>query len=175
MLELRKKVYIDELDWIKEEDNFYDKQDAVYIVVYDEFNKQAGSLRILKPHSPWMIEKEFKVLLDGYPINKTPSSIEITRLFISTEERHLLGSMQASVRLFQALYQWMTAGKFDTIYMVVRPEYMRFFRMESFCPVPIGKRVKGFDGVAGKIDLNFTMPYMKEKNYELWEWITMNG
>lgn len=171
MLELRKNVYINELHWIKEEDDFYDNEHAVYLVVYDEMKNHAGSLRILKPESPWMIEKEFKVLLNGYEINKT-SAIEITRLVISTENRHRLDSLQASVCLFQGLFQWMAVNQFSSLYMVVRPEYFRFFRMEGFCPESIGISDPNFDGVAGRIVLDFTMSFLKENRYDLWEWIT---
>lgn len=171
MMKLRKKVYIDELHWIKEEDDFYDNEHAVYIVVYDERKNHVGSLRILKPESRWMIEKEFKALLGGYEVNKS-ASIEITRLLISTEKRHLRESMWASVCLFRGLYQWMTANRFSSLYMVVRPEYFKFFEIEGFCPEPIGIKDPNFDGVAGKIDLNITMPYLKENRYDLWKWIT---
>jgi N-acyl-L-homoserine lactone synthetase len=174
MLELRKNVYINELGWIKAEDDFYDNEHAIYIIVYDKQKNHVGSMRILKPESRWMIEKEFKALLDGYEINKT-NSIEITRLAISTENRHKLESMQASVRLFQGLFQWMTANRFLSLYMVVRPAYFKFFKIEGFCPEPLGIGIPEFDGVAGKIDLNITMPFLKENRYDLWEWITQKA
>jgi len=171
MLELRKSVYIDELHWIEAEDDFYDNEHAVYLIVYDDRKNQIGSLRILKPESRWMIEKEFKTLLGGYEVNKT-ASIEITRLLISTENRHLRESMRASVCLFRGIYQWMTANQFHSLYMVVRPEYFKFFEIEGLRPEFIGIKDPNFDGVAGKIELDITMPYLKENRSDLWQWIT---
>lgn len=173
MLALREKVYIEELGWIDKEDLSYDNDHAVFIVVYDAEQNHAGSLRILKPETPWMIEKEFKDLLNGLEINKT-GAIEITRLAISTENRHRLASIQASIRLFQGLFHWLASNQFSTLYMVVRPQYFKFFEIEGFCPERLGIRIPEFDGVAGKISLDVTMPYLKENRYDLWDWITEN-
>jgi N-acyl-L-homoserine lactone synthetase len=174
MLKLRQRVYDQELHWFPDKTDQYDHEDSVYLIVYDEEKEQVGSLRILKSDRPWMIEKEFKPLLGKDKVDKA-GAIEITRLFISTEKRHLRESLWANVRLFRGIYQWMTANQFSTIYMVVRPEYFKFFEMEGLCPARLGHGVDAsdFDGaVAGRIDLETTMPYLKEHMYDLWQWIT---
>ncbi|MCL6592224.1 MAG: hypothetical protein K6U80_20045 [Firmicutes bacterium] len=171
MLELRKKVYINELHWITEENLFYDNEHAVFIIVYDENKNQVGSMRILKPESQWMIEEEFKTLLGDYKIKKE-GAIEITRLLISKENRDMRESLWASVRLFRALYQWMTANHFSAIYMVVLPEYFKFFQLEGLRPIKIGTVDPNFYAVAGKIELERTMKYLEENIYDLWYWLT---
>nr|WP_235715960.1 acyl-homoserine-lactone synthase [Acetivibrio cellulolyticus] len=172
MLEMRKKVYIDELHWIENEDSFYDNNDAVYICVSDPDEKNIlGSMRILKSESDWMINREFKELLGAENINKT-GGIEITRLAVSGSNRHHLESMQISVCLFRGMYRWMTENSYRFIYMVVRKPYFRFFDIQGFCPVLLGTTSEKFgDAVAGKIDLAIAMNYMRENNRNLWQWL----
>lgn len=154
---LRHRIFCDELGWVRGngdalETDAYDKK-AVCFGVCSGTGNMIAFLRLLLPEGPFMLEREFRSLVEpGFLIKKGPDTAEVSRLCIAPEARtERLGtaknSYPVSLLLYKGVYQWCRGMGIRTLYMVVEYKIYRLLRAQNFPCVAVGAPSVMPDGV----------------------------
>lgn len=141
--QLRHAVFCKALGWVEEQPDALetDAYDAwgVPLGVFAGGERLVAYLRILPPHAPFMLERDFAMLLPaGCRLRKTPDSSEVTRLSTVAFRDRRAASRRLAMLAYKALYQWSLLNDVRYAYFVVEKTYFRCLRMTGFPCEPLG-------------------------------------
>ncbi len=152
---LRKKVFSDELGWVKPIDDLeideYDISSVPFGVFAD--NRLEAYLRLISTVHPFMLEKVFPMLVGAdHNLRKESDTAEITRLCIEPDARRNfirndLGVFGMSMFLYKVVYHWCIANKVRFLYLVVEYKIFRLLNAQGLICNKIGEPVVMPDGV----------------------------
>lgn len=139
---LRHKVFSEGLQWVNTsaqglETDQYDSL-ATSVGLFPKCGKLTGLFRLLPTTGPFMLEKEFRALLQPHcALRKMRDTVEITRLTIDPflTEKGLSSRMMQT--LFKGVYQWSIHNEIRYVYMVVEKRFIRVLRAMGFPCEPI--------------------------------------
>jgi N-acyl-L-homoserine lactone synthetase len=117
---LRYRVFVDGLKWVGGEDGLevdeHDESAIVFGVL--EGHLLRGTVRVILPHHPFMLEHAFRDLLDGQPLRKTADVIEVSRFAIDPDMADRRQKRRVVFLLHYLLYLWMRRNRMRYLYMV---------------------------------------------------------
>ncbi|MBI5644022.1 MAG: GNAT family N-acetyltransferase [Deltaproteobacteria bacterium] len=131
---LRHDVFSRELGWVPcavngMESDAYDPF-SVSIGVFDLDECIVGYLRITPSPNPFMVEKEFSILLpERAKIKKGPDVAEVTRLCVRRENRNSQLMANVANLLYKGLYHWNLGSGVRYSLMVVDNRCYRLLRL----------------------------------------------
>jgi len=172
---LRYKIFCEGLKWfpLNDDGKECDQYDlcSVHFGVYSSA-ELVGYSRIIPPENTFMLEKEFKDLLDeSYSVQKEKNTGEISRLAIKKDLR-LTHGFQISIVLYKLMYHWSLENKMRYWYMVVDTKYLKSLQRLFPCR-KIGK-VKFYQPnlptTVAILDLREAEKEVFKKSPELYNW-----
>ncbi|HLA75731.1 MAG TPA: acyl-homoserine-lactone synthase [Gammaproteobacteria bacterium] len=140
---LRHDVFCRTLGWVPPSKDRMEKDDydlfSPSLGVFSEQDDLLGSFRFTPPDHPFMLDKEFKALLeDGYQIHKKSNTAEVTRFTSSAALLYGVSSGHISKLLYKGMYQWSLANNIRYIYHVVEKRFLRALLIAGLPCQPIG-------------------------------------
>lgn len=140
---LRHQVFSEALGWVEPRPDALeiDEYDAwgVPLGVFRDGERLVAYLRILPPHAPFMLERDFAVLVPAdCRLRKSPDTSEVTRLTTIAFRDRSAASQHLSLLAYKALYQWSVLNRIRYAYFVVEKAYFRCLRMTGFPCEPLG-------------------------------------
>jgi N-acyl-L-homoserine lactone synthetase len=179
-MRLRHEVFREELRWVPPTPDRSDRDRyddfAHPIGVFDEQGELIGHVRLILAPDPYMIEKEFSVLLpaDG-SFKKTPGMAESTRICVRKDCRKIsVGPATLAHLLYKAVYQWSLMN--DSRYLVTIIEQRYFHYLKRYFPfrevadfAPLGEGV--MSGIA-LLDWREFEERAREKRPSFFNWIS---
>ena len=175
----RYRVFCEELRWFppnnsKKENDHYDKF-SVHFGVFSKKEELIGYSRIIPPERNFMLEKEFKDLLDNHTIRKERDTIEVSRVAINKTSNFadsIDGVNIISALLYKLMYKWSKKNRIRYWYMAIEPHYLKSLQ-ELFSCKQIGK-IKFYQPeiptAAALLDLKETELFLHKKNKKLYNW-----
>ena len=155
--QLRRRIFCQELNWVPQLKNAIEKDEydnsAVFFGVVNKKNELLAFLRLIMPHSFFMIEKEFSSLVSlDHRVRKENDTAEISRLCVAPEARNVsildnFGFINISMLLFKGLYHWCNKNNVRYLYAVAEDKVYKLFRSKGFPFRPIGAPSRMPDGV----------------------------
>ena len=117
---LRYRVFVDKLKWVSGQNglerDLHDDNAIIFGVL--EGHLLRGTVRVILPHHPFMLEHAFKDLLDGQPMQKATDVIEVSRFTIDPDMTDRRQKRRVVFLLHYLLYQWMRRNRMRYLYMV---------------------------------------------------------
>ncbi len=173
---LRYEVFVEEKNWIDKavcttrmEVDTYD-QNCTYITLntLDENGEEKliGISRVIPLTNTIMLDKDFKELVENVKL-KRETSLEITRLTIARDYRHL----HLDVELYKNLFKWSGEKQIDDWYFVVEPKYLKYLNRLGIEARQIGANKvfpDGVEAIAVHLNLPEVMIKLKKRNEELY-------
>lgn len=155
-LKLRHEVFAEELKWVPETPDGLERDPydgfSSSIGVFREDMTLAGSLRMILPPNPFMIDKEFAVLMpEGERIERSPEVAEITRLCVKKEFRSNKGGRDITLLLYKGLYHWNMMNGVRYSAMVVDNRCYRILRLGCLPVEAVGDFITMPDGVKAAV------------------------
>lgn len=134
---LRHKIFAEVLQWIPCRPDGLDIDDydptAVMIGLFNDQGQLLGTVRILPPTGPFMLEHEFRRFINpDYTIRKEMDTMEITRLAVDPSVAGKGLSSRLMVKLFKGMYQWCLANDIRYCYLEVEQYFLRMIRILGF-------------------------------------------
>ncbi len=178
---LRHHVFSQTLKWVPASKNGLDVDPydlfAMTLGLFSEFGELLGLVRILPPHRPFMLEREFRSLVPtGYRVRKERDTVELSRLVMAPSLRHKGAlSWKLSKLLYKGVYQWSMINRVNYIYLVVEKRVLRALSYSGFHCKPIGPSVKlqgGVESVAGLLDWTDFQCQHQNTRRIFFEWMT---
>lgn len=151
-LRLRHEIFREELRWVPPTPDCSDRDRyddfAHPIGVFNMRGELVGHVRLILAPDPYMIEKEFAVLLpkDG-SFKKTAGMAESTRICVRKDCRKLqVGSLSLAHLLYKAVYHWSLMNDTRHLVTIIEQRYYHYLkRYFPFKPVadfaPLGEGV----------------------------------
>ncbi len=176
---LRHDVFSEELRWVPPspeglEKDTYDEF-SHYIGVFSQSLELVGHLRFTTTPNPFMVEKEFAVLMpEGSRINKAPDVFEVTRLCVRKDYRSTSGA-NVSRMLYKSTFQWSISNEMRHSVIVVDYRCFRHLRLSGLTIDPIGEFKVMPDGVKAavcNIDWHKFDKTARLKKPEFHEWMS---
>jgi len=174
---LRYKIFCEELAWLpknkhQEEKDLYDGK-AIHFGAFDKDNL-IGYARIVLPKETFMIEENFKDLIEGSDFSKKNDMIEISRLGAAKEYRNSENFGRIDILLCKYIYFWSLENNMRYWLMVVRPEYLNSIKNILPCRQigPIKYYQKNIGTTAAIIDLRAAESYLLKENPALYKWFS---
>lgn len=153
---LRHEVFSEELGWVPrvssrlEVDRYDDFSEM--IGVFTDDMELLGSLRIIQPPHPFMIDKEFACMMPaGKNIRRTSDMAEITRLCVKKEFRSGKYGPNITNILYKGLYHWNNLNNVRYSAMVVDNRCFRVLRLGCLPVEAFGDFVTMPDGVKAAV------------------------
>ncbi len=171
----RYQVFCNELNWIaqnksKKDIDSYDNH-AVHFGVFSHFGDLVGYSRIILPENNFMLEHEFRDLIENSPIRKSKDTVEISRLAIEKSLR--MGyEFQTGMLLYRIMYNWSLDHKVRYWYMAVNLRYLRSLQKLFPCK-SIGQAKSyqsGIPTVAALLDLREAEKFLENKAPLFYKW-----
>ncbi len=155
--QLRYRIFCQELGWVPQNESYleideYDDH-AVCFGVFDQEGQLLASMRLIKPEVPFMLEKEFSMMVDpSHQIRKEQDTVEISRLCVAPEARTdtiagNFGVSSLALLLYKGGYQWCLANGIRYLYSVMEKNIYRLNRARGFPFELVGEPVMMPDGV----------------------------
>ncbi len=177
---LRHRVFVDELRWVPPcpdglEKDFYDDF-AHPIGVFDHNGRLVCHVRLITAPKPFMIEKEFAVLLPkDRPFKKISGMVESTRICVEKEYRTtMLSSMTLAHLLYKAMYHWSKENGYRYLVTIVEKRYYILLKRSRFPFKQVGDFLPLGEGVMSGIvmlDWNEVDVVVKEKRPDFFDWL----
>ncbi|MDH5325266.1 MAG: GNAT family N-acetyltransferase [Gammaproteobacteria bacterium] len=148
---LRARVFFEELNWVpptKRERDSYD-QFAAYVAAYEK-DYLLGTLRIIGPDQPWMLQNEFSMLLPEAATKlKQNNCCEVTRLAVDKIHRasRFTDGWSIADVLYQGLFSCCMLNNYRYVYMVVSVSVLRALRLSGLPCERIAAPQRMADGV----------------------------
>lgn len=179
-LRLRHDVFREELKWVEPAEDGLDRDEyddfSQGIGVFNEKDEIIGHVRMIPAPHPFMIEKDFSMLLPGEnSFKKTAGMMEATRTCIRKDvrtDRH--ASMTLAHLLYKAMYHWSKINESTELITIVEKRYYLLLKRSRFPFKPIGEFIPVGDGVLSGIislDWNEAKEKTKEVRPDLYEWV----
>ena len=178
---LRHQVFAEELGWVPSNENGmeidgYDSNCTMLGLFFND--RLIACLRILLPTQQFMIEKEFKVIINDHKIFKTHKTIEVTRFCIANDVRKSkihtnFGIFPILMALEKAFYRWCKSSEMDIVYMVVSNHFFRLLNLLGMPCSAIAPAVTMPDGVIALAAISSWTEFEKynsRKNLPLLNW-----
>ena len=178
---LRHKIFAEMLQWVPCRPDGLEVDDydptAVMIGLFNNQGHLLGTVRILPPSSPFMLEREFRSFVSqDHTIRKEPDTMEITRLAVDPTISGKGLSSRLMVLLFKAMYQWCLANDIRYCYLEVEQYFLRIIRMLGFPCETIGPVVRippaNVSSRAALLDLDLFRLENASQRPEFLEWMT---
>jgi len=173
----RYKIFCEELNWLplnkdKEEFDDYDRF-SIHFGIFFKNDELAGYGRFILPKINFMLEKEFKDLLDNHTIRKKRDTVEVSRVAIDKTLRGKSFNL-IILLLYKFMYRWSLKNGIRYWYMVIEPNYLK--SLQSLFPCKQIGRVKFYQPnsttTAALLDLREAEDFLFRKNRKLYEWFT---
>lgn len=152
---LRHEVFAGELGWVppSEDGLERDRYDGFSesIGVFDERNVLVGHLRMTPPGMPFMVDREFSVMVpEGVRVFKGPNVAEVTRLCVERSARSAdvkRGGRSIPDMLYKGMYHWSLHHGVDELVIVVDRRCLRHLKITGLPVEPSFDFVIMPDGV----------------------------
>lgn len=134
---LRHRVFSDGLQWVESsadglETDRYDSW-ATSVGLFLKGGRLSGVFRLLPTKGPFMLEKEFRVLLQpNCVLRKMKDTVEITRLTVDPYITDKGLSSRMMQTLFKGVYRWSVQNDVRYLYMVIEKRFIRVLRAIGF-------------------------------------------
>ncbi|WKZ33397.1 MAG: acyl-homoserine-lactone synthase [Thermodesulfobacteriota bacterium] len=180
-LKLRHEVFAEELKWVPEATDGLERDPydafSYSIGVFREDMTLAGSLRMILPPNPFMIDREFAALLpNGKTIERSPDVAEITRLCVRKEFRSNKGGHNMTLLLYKGLYHWNIMNGVRYSAMVVDNRCYRILRLGCLPVEAVGDFKTMPDGVKAAVCMLDWRRFEKEasaRRPDYYEWMSV--
>ncbi len=145
IFELRYDIYCKQLKWVKSNESYlefddYDRK-AIHFAVVDYKNNILGTSRILLGGKDnFMVNKEFKILVDKNFFNQIDidECVEISRLAIKNNYRNYNNiNLSIATNLYLAMYVWSLCNKKRYWVIVVEEKFLNYLRNKYFLPIKL--------------------------------------
>jgi N-acyl-L-homoserine lactone synthetase len=170
---LRYRVFVDKLKWVSGQDGLdIDEYDngAISFGVF-EGGILRGTLRVILPHQPFMLEKAFKDLLRDHCLLKTPDVIEVSRLATDPDMTDSRQKQRTLFLLHYLLYLWMDRSRMRYLYLVSTHKLIASLRRTRGVSVKTfgreGKTHNNMSYQAALIDMREIMDWRSKTKYLL--------
>ncbi len=177
---LRYRVFVEELGWLEpskfstpEEEDAYDPH-AHHVGVFNKTGRLIGYVRFLPPDQPFMLEEEFRNLLDGTSLQKDDRTVEISRLATVSCDGLPGQGPSIPMLLYKGIYHWLHANEILHAYMVVEERYHRLLELAGMPLRRIGQRHEYQPGtvtVALHMDVAETRAVLDRDNPNFLHWL----
>lgn len=152
---LRKKIFCDELGWVKPLGDLEIDEFDTFSVPFGVFNNNRleAYLRLIPTVHPFMLEKIFPMLISPeHSLKKDMATGEITRLCIEPDARKSclrndFGAFGLSLFLYKSVYHWCIANNVRYLYLVVEYKIFRLLNAQGIICGKIGEPTVMPDGV----------------------------
>lgn len=184
---LRHQLFAETLRWVPEHPS------GLEIDTYDDFTEMMalldssrrvlGLVRMHESNVPYMIEKEFAVVLGSSLVPfKGRDTAELTRFGVHPEARTLVlrtehGKLDAITLMMKGLYRWSQRRKVRTLYAVTDDRVLRILRIKGLLFEPMAEpklMPDGVSAVAVRMDWASFEAYHREKRPELLAWFNQD-
>jgi acyl homoserine lactone synthase len=139
---LRHRIFAQELEWVPQSENgletdSYDDY-AIPFGVFDTDNRMLAHIRLILAGYPFMIEKDFKLLVSSeHVIRHEGDTGETSRICVAPEARPGMvsgnfGIHRISMFLYKGVYHWSLRNNIRYIYTVVEHKVWRLLRTAGF-------------------------------------------
>jgi len=139
---LRHRIFAQELGWVPKSENgletdSYDDY-AIPFGVFDGDNRMLAYIRLILAGDPFMIEKDFKLLVSSeHIIRHEFDTGETSRICVAPEARPGMvsgnfGIHRISMFLYKSVYHWCLKNSIRYIYTVVEHKVWRLLRAAGF-------------------------------------------
>ncbi len=155
---LRHQIFAEELGWVASNDtnkeiDLYDRR-CIQLGIFAS-NRLIACLRIHFSPDQFMLENEFKAVLGGHTIKKSPQTIEVTRFCIAHDVRKSQVSTEYGIfpivmALEKVFYNWCRNNGKDIVYMVVSKHFFRLLNLLGMPCTAIAPPVTMPDGVVAQ-------------------------
>lgn len=178
-LRLRHDVFREELKWVEPSEDGLDRDEydafSQGIGIFNEKNEIVGHVRMIPAPYPFMIEKDFSMLLsDENSFKKKAGMMEATRTCIRKDVRtDRVATMTLAHLLYKAMYHWSTLNDSTSLITIVERRYYILLKRSGFPFKPMGDFMPVGDGVmSGIISLEWSEVHEKTKKVrpDLYEW-----
>jgi len=148
---LRHTIYCRRLRWVLGYANDLEIDDydshAISLGVFNETERLLGVVRILPGTGSFMLEQEFRSLLDpGYCLQKGPHVIELTRLATLAAGIPPWHAALIARLLYKGLYHWVTREDIHLLYFVVETRYLKALWRQGLPCQTLGRSQRMADG-----------------------------
>jgi len=124
---LRYRIFHDILKWIPSRNNNRDVDNhdikAIHFGIFDS-EKLVGCCRLIPSKECFMIEREFKGLVNNFFISKYKNTAEVSRLAISND-LGFVRKFQVAMVLYRAMYRWSLKRGIRYWYLVTDFQYFK--------------------------------------------------
>jgi len=139
---LRHRVFVESLGWVTGcnglECDEYDN--GAIILGVSEGKVLRGTIRIVPPDRPFMLESVFRDLLTDHTLVKTADTVEVSRLAVDPDMTDRRQKRRTAVLLYYLLYTWMRKNRMRYCYLVSTHKLMVSLRRLYGVPVkPLGR------------------------------------
>ncbi|MBU4369400.1 GNAT family N-acetyltransferase [Patescibacteria group bacterium] len=172
----RYKIFCEELQWLplntsEKEFDEYD-QFSIHFGVFSKDGKLVGYGRFILPGSDFMLEKEFKDLLNNHIIRKQRDTVEVSRISIDKILRSTGSFNIITMLLYKLMYRWSIKNKIRYWYMAIEPNYLKL--LQKFFPCKQIGDIKFYQPntatTAALLDLKEAEVFLLRVNQKLYEW-----
>jgi N-acyl-L-homoserine lactone synthetase len=174
---LRYEIFCKKLKWVKESQNELeiDRYDpnAVHFGLFNKDNSLLSYLRVILPQNRFMIENDFKNLVNtNYKVRKLQDTVEISRFCVSKEIYNFKFKFKPYTILYKHLFMWASTNKIRYAYIVVENLFFNQLKnMNIFCKKISRKEEETkSSAVVGIIDRNKTKVLMEKNRTEFSDW-----
>lgn len=172
----RYKIFCEELKWLplnenKKEFDEYD-QFSVHFGVFFKGNRLVGYGRFVLPKKIFMLEKEFKDLLNNHIIRKKQDTVEVSRVGIDKTLKSADSFKIITLLLYKLMYKWSTKNKIRYWYMAIEPNYLK--SLQKLFPCRQIGHIKFYQPntatTAALLDLKKAKSFLFKVDRKLCEW-----
>jgi len=170
----RYKIFCEELRWLplnesKEEFDEYD-QFSIHFGIFSKNGELLGYSRVIPPNINFMLEKEFKDLINNHAIRKEKDTVEISRTAIDKTFRRQ--GFNLINLLFKLMYKWSIKNGIKYWYMAIESNYLK--SLQNLFPCKQIGRIKFYQPntatTAALLDLKEAEDFLLKVNPKLYEW-----
>lgn len=141
-------------------------------------NELVGYARIIPPKYIFMIEREFKDLLQNHTIRKERDTVELSRAAINKSFRGVSNFKNSfnipTMLLYKVIYQWSIRNKIRYWYITIEPEFLK--TLQKLFPWKEIGEIKYYQpqvaATAAVLDLREAEKFVRNKNQKLFELFT---
>jgi|SRR5579871_282108 len=134
---LRHRVFVEKLKWIEGRDglDLDDHDEGAVVFGVFEGHILRGCVRVVLPHKPFMLERDFRGLLNGQPLWKRMDTVEVSRFVIDPDMTDARQRRRTVLLLHYLIYTWVRRNGVRRLYFVSSHKLIAALRRSRGLPI----------------------------------------